>query len=1509
MSADKEFLADTERAGALDGASPDRSEADAGLDLDDEVGATIDTSRTGPRPDGTGPTLDQDGKQAGRTASSASKPPAEDPRLVALRAQLAKAMARQPAKAKVLAATLAREFPAQYPADWLIQVYQALDRQLRVGQLIGQLQAAFVSAPAKAKELAATLAREFPAQFPHAWVVKVGAQIDAARRQRAEQERVAALVEQARAQWDRRPEEAKDTLRRALALRPRDAKFRRWAGGFIRQIDAFQDGLGLERTFTTRPSEAVAIAERMHRRDPGRYGAAWLGKVRSGVWKFQDAAWAARVSRDELAAWVGANAVEWDEVPDTVKNELAVRLGQMKRDQLLGRGGGGVRSSAALVGPSSDAQRAGLLDQVDDVSPTFQFTKPADLPAKRLDKAGQQLQGEADRVRSELIPVGPTSTDNPLLTGPGGNQPDLMTTLYNKAAIERATELQRSGTAYRDLASRLRAGTTTIAAERVLMEQDRKALTFELDKVTAALAQARKADDTKALAALESQASNLRVSIGGLTDVLARPDGVVPGAGKIASALDWVGPSWSAASPESQQVGTITRAIEYVTGTDKDPYSQGIGRALNEQAVGLLRFTSRISAFQAGVNLFIANLGAGVLPESFTIALTEASRAQQRQAVALKNAGTETTSGNDRSRMIAGDKLPLIDRLFSNEAVFEKPDQAVLAVAQPLLPSGVGVAAQVAIGTMQTVETFFATYGQRGSMREAMTAAGWAGLQNLAGAALGKFGVVGDVGGNIALVYAVGKARGLSREQLEEEIAWTLIGAGLSHASTKVAGGAAPSPVSAKTDAVLTALDGPSTTPRPREAAEVAGIDRAAVQVEGAVRAEQVVIEKLLDTQRRGGDTSPLLAELRAASEFTRRQRAVLQEAFRSTEVTPSKSTSVDPAPKPAPTADASALDAIYADPKADGITPAKTAAWLDKRVATLRAEHPALTKGLSDADLKVIAGYTSNDGMDVNRVLREPGLAPALQADAAVYRDLLDPALAKLPTFEGIVVRVATYDAATLARFEPGLVFTDPGYLSTSAAVTDKFQGNTFLEIEQTSGRRIDELSSKAGELEVLMPRGTTFEVVAVTRSIASDGTPVARIKVREVSGEAVRAAGKTAQTLVPPTPTQLSGIKITTPSAALGDGLATFGKAAAELDPSTLVSADAVDAALAKALLEIPTGLTPEATLAEIARRTDELADNAGPTSVGTCTYAALQTVIAAQKRGWQSEIVTVYGDAYVGSGDASLGTAPKPPVVDPEADPKVVEPAPAKESEKATQRFGHAIAKVMLPGGAEVFVSWGRVFGSLEEARLSNPSIKSWKAAASRTPYEYTMALLNENGYIRPETLKSQVAPGERNRTFDDNPDFSIEQHPWLRQGDVSAESLPILGHFKALGYTEVVALGVQSYTPAGLGLHKWLSPLKVSSVEQHLNGKRIATRWTVTVVQARTAAGEPIFGVIGADGALKTAARLDQAVRLSRIGDRVWWNRALVSESAVGVDDGTLGAYRDHFAEQGASVPPP
>ncbi len=70
---------------------------------------------------------------------------------MALRAQLAKAMARQPAKAKVLAATLAREFPAQYPADWLIQVYQALDRQLRVGQLIGQLQAAFVSAPAKAK--------------------------------------------------------------------------------------------------------------------------------------------------------------------------------------------------------------------------------------------------------------------------------------------------------------------------------------------------------------------------------------------------------------------------------------------------------------------------------------------------------------------------------------------------------------------------------------------------------------------------------------------------------------------------------------------------------------------------------------------------------------------------------------------------------------------------------------------------------------------------------------------------------------------------------------------------------------------------------------------------------------------------------------------------------------------------------------------------------------------------------------------------------------------------------------------------------------------------------------------------------------------------------------------------------------------------------------------------------------------------------------------------------------
>jgi hypothetical protein len=129
--------------------------------------------------------------------------------------------------------------------------------------------------------------------------------------------------------------------------------------------------------------------------------------------------------------------------------------------------------------------------------------------------------------------------------------------------------------------------------------------------------------------------------------------------------------------------------------------------------------------------------------------------------------------------------------------------------------------------------------------------------------------------------------------------------------------------------------------------------------------------------------------------------------------------------------------------------------------------------------DLGALADYTGFGYTDLNDALRN-GTVDASQAPRV---DALNRALEKLPTYEGPVVRGSDIPPEVLARYEPGSVITELGFVSTTmnpaVAQLPTFAGNVEFQIMSTSGRDISSFSIFPAEQEVLFPSGTKFYVV----------------------------------------------------------------------------------------------------------------------------------------------------------------------------------------------------------------------------------------------------------------------------------------------------------------------------------------------------------------------------------------------------------------------------------------------
>lgn len=133
----------------------------------------------------------------------------------------------------------------------------------------------------------------------------------------------------------------------------------------------------------------------------------------------------------------------------------------------------------------------------------------------------------------------------------------------------------------------------------------------------------------------------------------------------------------------------------------------------------------------------------------------------------------------------------------------------------------------------------------------------------------------------------------------------------------------------------------------------------------------------------------------------------------------------------------------------------------------------------LSSDDLGALADYTGPGYGDLNDALRNHTLDASLSARV----DALKAALAKLPPYEGLVIRGSNIPAEMLELYEPGEVVVEHAFLSTTknpaVAQLPTFAGNVEFQILSKSGRDVSPYSTFPAEQEVLFPAGTNFLVV----------------------------------------------------------------------------------------------------------------------------------------------------------------------------------------------------------------------------------------------------------------------------------------------------------------------------------------------------------------------------------------------------------------------------------------------
>ncbi|MBF0425045.1 MAG: hypothetical protein HQL66_04390 [Magnetococcales bacterium] len=140
----------------------------------------------------------------------------------------------------------------------------------------------------------------------------------------------------------------------------------------------------------------------------------------------------------------------------------------------------------------------------------------------------------------------------------------------------------------------------------------------------------------------------------------------------------------------------------------------------------------------------------------------------------------------------------------------------------------------------------------------------------------------------------------------------------------------------------------------------------------------------------------------------------------------------------------------------------------------------------LSDCEVAALHGYTDHSkpsGQNayefLNHALRKEDRREL--AALSPYIETIKSGLAKLPDYAGPVSRVTDLPAEVVKTLIPGKEYSDKGFMSTAAGLSD-FRGKYMFFIESKTGKRIEFFSRYPDQREVLYTPGKEFKIVSVT-------------------------------------------------------------------------------------------------------------------------------------------------------------------------------------------------------------------------------------------------------------------------------------------------------------------------------------------------------------------------------------------------------------------------------------------
>jgi SPP1 gp7 family putative phage head morphogenesis protein len=140
----------------------------------------------------------------------------------------------------------------------------------------------------------------------------------------------------------------------------------------------------------------------------------------------------------------------------------------------------------------------------------------------------------------------------------------------------------------------------------------------------------------------------------------------------------------------------------------------------------------------------------------------------------------------------------------------------------------------------------------------------------------------------------------------------------------------------------------------------------------------------------------------------------------------------------------------------------------------------------LTAEEAGAIRSYTGGIYGTLNNALRAGKYTSDLRLQA--YVEAAQHGLEKMPKFQGLTSRGMTLHGQALENmlkaYQPGTIFEEAAFISTSEGAKAAFGGNVFIRIHGKRGVDISQFSKYPGEREVLYMPGTQLRVLKVEKS-----------------------------------------------------------------------------------------------------------------------------------------------------------------------------------------------------------------------------------------------------------------------------------------------------------------------------------------------------------------------------------------------------------------------------------------